>query len=170
MCMDKVVLPGFNALDLSFDTKIVHGANSERSLTCGVGRTLILVRRVVYPWHRARERTISRLQRAIDVMDVAVNGRRVLICPLSTLQREASRPIIHLPICSRSGGVSRRLQMEAPHQHTLQTTSALVCRGLLHMPLLPDSNQLHSFNPNDEARDLLERFEAQLASCPSRSI
>mmetsp|Transcript_14971 Transcript_14971/g.33787 ORF Transcript_14971/g.33787 Transcript_14971/m.33787 type:complete len:87 (+) Transcript_14971:1543-1803(+) len=85
MCMDKLVLPlpGFNALalDLFADAKIVHGANSDWSLICGVDETLLVVGSVVYPLHRARERTTSRLQRAIDVIVVAVEGRRVLIWP-----------------------------------------------------------------------------------------
>ena len=78
MCMDKLLVPDFNALDLFVDTKMVHGANSDRSLICGVDKTLLFLR-VVYPWHRARERTISRLQRAIDVIDLAVTGRSVVL-------------------------------------------------------------------------------------------
>ena len=78
MCMDKLLVPDFNALDLFVDTKMVHGANSDRSLICGVDKTLLFLR-LVYPWHRARERTMIRLQRAIDVIDLAVTGRSVVL-------------------------------------------------------------------------------------------
>ena len=138
MCMDKLLVPDFNALDLFVDTKMVHGANSDRSLICGVDKTLLFLR-LVYPWHRARERTMIRLQRAIDVIDLAVTGRSVvlMISPSFLLdspkKKSTSTPNLAADLIWSGGGRLTTSSKGTPqiHQPVFHQTACLLALLIL---------------------------------------